>query len=164
MKMMFHRSLRCLPLFLLLSVSSLFVLSAMLSACAPSVSLYDHYAYTQATGLKVDALDLMDKAVDSASVYRAEIESLRLKVEKMVEYEQGRPNNDLSAEMWRTLKSPDRKLLGGFLLRWREKGRLSRAFITEAKALIAEAFDLIIGLESGKIPAKDAKDQFLKLD
>jgi hypothetical protein len=124
-------------------------------ACS-TISTYDQYAYTQTTSLKVEALSLMGKASRDAASQNEAIEQLLLNVEKAYEYEKGRPKNELTTRMWDVLKSPDRNLLGGFVKRWREKKRLSQAFIEEAKELVAEAFDLISGLESQKIKEDDA--------
>ena len=60
-------------------------------------------------------------------------------------------NNDISAQQWRILIDSERNLLGGFLARWKKESRLSATFVTEAKGLVSDVFDTIIGLESGKI-------------
>ena len=129
--------------------------------CA-TISMYDHYAYTQTTSLKVDALALMGKATSNAASHAEAIEQLLVKVDKAYEYEKGRPKNEITTRMWDVLKNPDRNLLGGFVKRWREKGKLSQAFVEEAKDLIGEAFDLISGLESQKIKEDDAAAKFAK--
>jgi hypothetical protein len=121
-----------------------------------TISVFDQYAYTQTTSIKVDALALMDKAVGDVSAQGEAIDQLLLKVDKAYEYEKGRPKNEISARMWEVLKNPDRNLLGGFVKRWRQQGALSQAFIEESKGLVAEAFDLISGLESQKIKPDEA--------
>jgi hypothetical protein len=127
-----------------------------------SISLFDQYAYTQATSLKVDALALMGKATEQAPMYNEAIEQLLIKVDKAYEYEKGRPKNEITTRMWDVLKNPDRNLLGGFVKRWREKGQLSQAFIDESKELVGEAFDLISSLESRKIKEDEAAAKFGK--
>ncbi len=116
-----------------------------------SISLYDHYAYTQSTGLKVDSIKLMNKATEDFTKHEAEVDDLLTRIEKAYEYEKARPKNVITAKMWEKLKDPDKNLLGGFLKFWQEKKTLSKTFVEEAKKTVSDAFDQIIGLESGKI-------------
>jgi hypothetical protein len=85
------------------------------------------------------------------------VDTLKIKLEKAYEYAKGRPKNDIVTKQWEIMKNPNRNLLGGFLVRWKKKGVLSKTFIAEAKKNIALGFDQIIGLESGKIKPKDSK-------
>ena len=121
-----------------------------LSGCT-SISLHDHYAYTQSINLKVDAIKLMDLAVENFSKHEGEVNNFLTRIEKAYEYEKVRPKNEITIAMWEKLKDPEGNLLGGFIKRWEEKKKLSKAFIEEAKKIINDAFDQIIGLESGKI-------------
>jgi len=116
-----------------------------------SISLFDHYAYTQATSLKVDSLKLMAKATEDFTKHEAEVDDLLTRIEKAYEYEKARPKNVITTKMWEKLKDPEKNLLGGFLKFWQENKTLSRAFVVEARKIISDAFDQIIGLESGKI-------------
>ena len=122
-----------------------------LSSCAPHISPFSQTAYRQATSLKVESLELMNEATTPYEEHEQDVEELRTEVEKAYEYAKGLPNNEVTTRQWDILKDPGRNLLGGFLERWRERSTLSRAFVDEAKALVADAFDTIIGLESGKI-------------
>jgi hypothetical protein len=47
--------------------------------------------------------------------------------------------------------------LGGFLKRWKDEETLSAMFVSEAQILVSDAFDAIIGLESGKIKPSEIK-------
>jgi hypothetical protein len=116
-----------------------------------SISLFDHYAYTQSTGLKVDSLKLMNKATEDFSRHEAEVDDLLTRIEKAYEYEKARPKNVITTKMWEKLKDSEKNLLGGFLKFWQEKKTLSKTFVEEAKKTVSDAFDQIIGLESGKI-------------
>lgn len=129
----------------------------LFDGCAPLISSFDQVAYEKATSLKVEALALMDKASESYSEHQKNANEVLLEAEKAYEYAKGQPKNEISAKQWEKLIDPQKNLLGGFLKRWKEKGNLSEAFIREAKGLITEAFDLIIGLESGKIKPSDIK-------
>ena len=92
----------------------------------------------------------MDKAVRPFAEHRPEVEIFRLNIEKAYEYAKGLPKNEITARQWEILKDPNRKLLGGFLKRWEEKSKLSEVFVREAQIQVAEGFDTIIELESGK--------------
>lgn len=59
--------------------------------------------------------------------------------------------------MWKILIDPDQNLLGGFLSRWKREETLSKIFIKQNRKLIADAFDTIIKLESGKIKPSEVK-------
>ena len=135
------------PLFAFISL--LLILSG-LPGCA-SVSLFSPAAYEQATSLKVESLILMDKAEEPFERHRSDVDALRIMIEKAYEYAKGRPGNEITARQWELLKDPDRNLLGGFMKRWQERSTLPGAFISEANGVISDAFDTIIGLESGKI-------------
>lgn len=127
------------------------LLAMLLCGCGSSISIYDATAYKLATDLKAESLTLMEKAVEPATVHGETIDALRLDLLKALEYERGRPDNELSTRMWSILLDPNRNLLGGFLRRWEESGPLSSAFVSEARGQVGEAFDQIIGLEIGKL-------------
>ncbi len=137
----------------------LMIMSVVAAGCY-TISTFDQYAYQQTTSLKVDALALMDLAVDSASTHFAEINDITTRIDKAYEYEKLRPKNEISAGMWDILKNPDRNLLGGFLKRWQERQLLNAAYIEDKKEQIARAFDIIAGLESSKLKAEEAQSLF----
>ncbi len=134
------------------------LLAAAVASCGPTISTFSPIAYEQATSLKVDALALMGRATEPFADHRAETESLTVRLAKAYEFAKGRPNNDISAQQWRILIDAERNLLGGFLARWKKESKLSATFVTEAKGLVSDAFDTIIGLESGKIQPDQVKE------
>ncbi len=127
-----------------------------LTGCAPTISPYSPTAYELATSLKVESLALMAKATEPYERHAAEVDALRLQLAKAHEFARGRPRNEESTRQWAILLDPERNLLGGFLARWQESSTLSPAFVEQAQQLVADAFDTIIGLESGKIRRADA--------
>jgi hypothetical protein len=127
------------------------LLAGAVTSCRPTISTFSPVAYEQATSLKVDALAVMDRATEPYAEHRAEAESLGVRLAKAYEFAKGRPKNDLSARQWQILIDPERHLLGGFLARWKKEAKLSTTFVTEAKGLVSDAFDTVIGLESGKL-------------
>lgn len=134
-------------------VLCLFILG-LLHSCAP-ISEYSPYAYQQAVSLKVEFLALMEQAVNSFQEMKDDVDELKIELLKAYEFSKGRPHNEISTGQWEILIDPDRNLLGGFLKRWEEQSTLSQFFINEAKGLVSDAFDTIIGLESGKIKPSD---------
>jgi hypothetical protein len=99
----------------------------------------------------VESLVLMENGADSFNVYIAEINELKLKLDKAYEYEKGRPKNSITTKMWQKLTDPNIDLLGGFLSLWEKQRVLSKTFIEGKKKQVSTAFDLIIDLESKKI-------------
>jgi len=131
----------------------------LLSACA-TISPFSPRAYELATSLKVDSLALMSKASEPFSTHRAAVEHLKLDIDKAYEFARGRPKNETSTEQWAVLRDPNRDLLGGFLRRWEQapNGKLNPVIVKEMRGNIADAFDAIIQLESGKRRA-DGKEK-----
>jgi len=140
-----------------LCLLSLLICAVSLNGCSPSISLFDEQAYRQAVNLKVDALDLMQKARAPYADYQSDVADLQKELNRAYEYANGQPRNDWSARQWALLKDPERNLLGGFLKHWKDESRLSPVLIEEAKKNVAAAFDTIIELESGKIKPSELR-------
>ena len=128
----------------------------LLISCS-SISEFSSVAYKQAVDLKVESLELMSYAAEDYSIYETEVETLWHELRKAYEFAKGRPDNEISTEQWEILIDEERNLLGGFLKRWEEEGILNEMFVTEAQMLVSDAFDTIIGLESGKINPTEIK-------
>lgn len=128
-----------------------FITACIFSACSPSISRFNEQAYQQAVSLKIESLALTDKADEPYENHRSEIEDLQLNLQKAYEYAKGRPDNAITVRQWEILLDPERNSLGGLLARWEENNQLSGVFVQEAKGLISDGFDAIIGLESGKV-------------
>ena len=139
----------CLPV--------IFIIIGVVCLGCATISPYSEIAYQQATSLKVDSLALMAKATEPYAQHQAEVEALRLKIDKAYEYAKGLPNNAITTSQWEILKAPDRHLLGGFLEFWRTKSTLSATYIADKQRQVGAAFDQIIGLESGKIKPSELK-------
>ena len=119
-------------------------------ACASSIAPFSSIAFEQATSLKVEALAVMTKATARFDSNKAAVEELKTNLDKAHEFAKNRPKNEYSTQQWAKIKDPDSNLLGGFLKRWEQQSVLSRVFVDEAKRLVSDAFDEIIGLETGK--------------
>ena len=122
------------------------------------IAHYDQVAYEHATNAKVDTLALMDKATGNYDEHRKEVEALVIELNKAYEYDRGRALNKITVAQWNVLRDPNRNLVGGFLKMWKTKGSLSATFIDEKKQQIADAFDQIILLESGKQKSAEVKE------
>lgn len=120
-----------------------------------TISPFDQYAYAQTTSVKVDGLNLMDRAKDEFSKHQASVSEYQIKLQKVYEYEKNRPKNEISIKLWDKLLDPNGHLLGGFLSRWEKEKKLSETFIAEEKKLVDKAFDQLAGLESKKIKSSD---------
>ncbi len=124
-------------------------------------AVYDQHSYQKSVEIKVEASSLMDKATTAYSDNLVEIEALDKEIQKIVEYEKNKPNNEITYAMWKILSNKEKNLLSGFFKRWKEKGQLSQFFITEAKAQVLEAMDLLIQYEGKK--DKESKDKLLDI-
>jgi len=127
-----------------------FVVVLLGSCSALKTAPYDQYSFQKAVELKVEASNLMDKATTPFSEHEEEVEDLMLELEKMVVYEQNKPNNGISYEMWKLMANKDKNLLTGLLQRWEEQGQLGQVFLSEAKSQVIEAIDMIILYEGKK--------------
>jgi hypothetical protein len=123
------------------------------ASCSSSIAPYSETAYTRAVSLKVESLRLMSQAGHPYEDFAGKVRNLQIELDKTYEFARGRPRNEHSTRQWEILLDRERNLLGGFLRRWEESVALTWPFIEEAKVLVADAFDTIIGLESGKIKA-----------
>ncbi len=119
--------------------------------CA-TVASKDSVSLQNAIDLKVESLALVEKAVDPPEMHSTQIDDLRLKLLKALEYEKTRGElNAVSIEQWKILIDPNGHLLGGFLQKWETDGiGRSPAFLNGVKQTITQAFDHIIKLESQK--------------
>jgi len=132
------------------------LLACLLMAACNTIATYDQAAYEHATSAKVDTLALMDKATDSYSSHAKEVEALNLTLQKAYEYDKGRPLDQITIALWDKLLDPNRDLLGGFLREWKDEGPLLPKYVQRKKAQVGEGFDIIVGLESGKIKPSEA--------
>jgi hypothetical protein len=121
-----------------------------LLSCA-TISTFDQQAYSNTVSVKVDAMNMMDLAVDDYNTHEASVKTLLTELQKTYEYEKNRPKNGITLQLWDKLLDKNGHLLGGFLARWQTEKKLNAVYIQEAKKLVDKAFDQIAGLESKKI-------------
>ena len=133
---------------LLALLAPIFVVLAVLSCSVTSP--FNERAYDIATTAKVDALAVVTSATEPYATHASEVHALKLEIDKAYEFAKGRPHNEEATQQWAIIRDPQRNSLGGLLRRWQERGTLDGAFVDEAQALIADGFDTVIELESGK--------------
>lgn len=143
-------------------ISSLLFLFTITTSCESiKTAMYDQYSYQQTTAIKVEALSVMNKATTPFSNNKEVVEKLLLDVDKLVEYEKNKPNNEITYAMWQILMNKEKNLLRGFFKRWEEKGSFTPVFLEESKKQVTDALDLLIQYEVKK--DKQSKDSLLDL-
>jgi hypothetical protein len=136
---------------------------AMLTTACESVktAIFDQYSYQKTTELKVETSNLMDKATNPYKDHKEEVEKLLVDIQKLMEYEKNKPNNEITFAMWQLLNNKEKNLLAGFFKRWEEKETFSPVFLEESKNQVLEALDLLIQYEIKK--DKQSKDSLLEI-
>lgn len=129
----------------------IFIVLLLSIGCTPLIARYDQYSYQEAISLKVDAVNLIASATDSISKHLLEVNAVNTRIEKLYEYEKGKPNNTITTQQWEILKNPDRNLYGGFIKEWKNNGKLKPVYVSDKQDQIGKAFDVIIKLEAHKI-------------
>ncbi len=118
--------------------------------CKPTIALYDQYAYTQATSLKVDmqnlALESQNANYNDAT---ADITKVNTELQKAYEYNKGRDLNSLSTKQYEILLS-ENDFYKQFLNNWKSSGKESATFAQNVSDKIGQLMDQIIKLENGK--------------
>ncbi len=140
------------------SIFYFLLLLVLFTSCeALKTAPYDQYSYQNTIEIKVDASRLMDKAVNPYENHLEEVETLFIDIEKMIEYEKNKPNNEITYAMWQILSDEEKNLLAGFFKRWKDQGSFSETFLTESKAQVMEAMDILIQYEGRKDPESKNK-------
>jgi len=136
---------------------SIYLFFTILFFSCSTISKFDQYAYTQATSIKVDALNLMSLATDDYNLHTEEVKKVQTQIEKIYEYEKNRPKNSVTTKMWGNMLDSSGRLFGGFIQYWKKKGKLKPANIENEKEMISYSFDQIAQLESKKIKRSEVK-------
>ena len=140
----------------------LFIFSFAISSCnSTRTAFFDQYSYEKTIELKVETVSLMNKSTILYSENKEDIDKLFLNIEKLVEYEKNKPDNEITFQMWQLLNDKEKNLVAGFFKRWETKGIVSHSFSEESKKQVLEAFDLLIQYEIKK--DKQAKDELIEL-
>lgn len=73
----------------------------------------DQYGYAQTTGIKVDALKLMDRSIKPFNSQLEAIENFTDQWNTLYEYEVHCRNNGIQIARWDPLRNPDKHLISG---------------------------------------------------
>jgi hypothetical protein len=119
--------------------------------CGPTIAVYDQYSYTQATSVKVDALNVVAMGTEDYASHQKDATALKLEIQKIYEYDKNLPKNAITTKQWEIVIDSSGHSMGGFLYRWQKEGKLGAAFVNDKKVQIGADFDQIIQLEAAKI-------------
>jgi hypothetical protein len=126
------------------------LLFSLLFSCKATIALYDQYAYTQATSLKVD---LQNLALESDSISfetaKPDIDKVDIELQKAYEYNKGRDNNSISSKQYEILLADDH-FYKSFLKDWKAKGKESAIMSQNISEEIGDLMDQVIKAENGK--------------
>ena len=118
---------------------------------ASKMAPYDAIAHERAKTIKTAAEELIGMATEDYSTHEPRVGEFQTMVDRQIELEVGRgEKNQKTVSMWNLLMNPNEKLMGGFLKRWKEQGKLSQTFVDEIRPLVARNIDKILNLESKK--------------
>lgn len=135
----------------------------LIVGCSPLISQFDATSYRDATSLKVDSLVIMGEATDPYRLHSHDVDLLEIKLDKAYEYTKGIPHNEITAQMWKKMITPNKGLLGEFLYRWKKKGSFPAFYVREEKKMVAHAFDDIICLEANKRKISDCNNKLSRI-
>jgi hypothetical protein len=128
------------------------VFGAAIIGCSTLIPApYSQGIYDQLVDAQKDALVLMDKGTGTYADNQSDVEALTLKMETLKNAILKRSSNkDISYKQYEILMAPDKGLLGEFLIRWKEKGPQSKAFLDEWKTNVTASFDEMISTETAR--------------
>lgn len=129
----------------------LLITSNFLVSCTTfKTALFDQHSYEEAISIKVESINLIEKATEAYPEHSTNVEKVLLNAQKLHEYEKNKPNNETTTKMWAMLIDTDKNLLAGFFKRWKSETKLSASFTTEAKKQIEEAMQILLKFEGQK--------------
>lgn len=122
------------------------LLTASFSLGLPGCVTFDQVAYNNATSLKLDLPELMEKAVESFSKYTKEVDNIRQRLDE-AELHSGsqRRNQDVTAA-WSQVKS----LANPFFDEWKKKGQLTQVYAKERADQVRKSLEFIAEAERAK--------------
>jgi hypothetical protein len=132
---------------------TLFSISFSFQSCNPAKGMpaMDTFSMDQNEIIKNQVLSLMKKGGKNYVDVASDVMSLKNTITDQISYERDRGENNMkTVQMWETMMDPNQNLLGGFLNRWENDGKLNGVFIKEAARVVGKNFDKIISLEKKK--------------
>lgn len=127
--------------------------SISFQSCNPAKGMVaqDMETLTGLETLKLDAVSIMKKGAKSFSSMAPQINEFKAKMTDQIDYEKAKGDKNLkTVQMLEILNNPEGNLLGGFLSRWENEGKLQAPFIKEIAGVVTKNFDKVINLEKKK--------------
>lgn len=129
-------------------LSILFLFS---SCVANRMVPFDLDALNMGKEIKTEALNLMGLAGQDYSASASKVTAFKNKVNSHIEYESARgEKNQTTVDMWKLLMKPDGNLLGGFLTKWKNEGKMNPVLVSQFKNEVGKNLDKILSLENKK--------------
>lgn len=129
-------------------LSILFLFS---SCIANRMVPFDLDALNMGKEIKTEALNLMGLASQDYTASADKVMNFKNKVTDHIAYEESRgEKNQTTVDMWKLLMKPDGNLLGGFLTKWQNDGKLNPVLVSQFKNEVGKNLDKILSLENKK--------------
>lgn len=132
---------------------ALFSISLSFQSCNPAKGMvpFDAFSLSRTIDIKAQAIDLMKRGGKSFSSVSEDVSDFKATANSLIDFERDRGEKNLkTVQMWELMMDPNQNLLGGFLNRWENEGKLNGPFIREAAGVVSKNFDKIIKLEKKK--------------
>lgn len=130
---------------------ALFAASFSLQSCSTKMSPRDDYSLEETESIKIETVELMKRAGKDYSTMSEPVNALKSRINNLMDYERDKGEmNTKTVQMWELLMNPDQNLVGGFLNRWKNEGKLNGVFMKEAIGVVSKNFDKITKLERKK--------------
>ena len=113
-----------------------------------SSTQFSETAYNTDKQLKAESLAVIDRAKNKTpyTSVAADVDALTGKLDNAIALEQARAKNTPTIAQWKKIKAQLSSLFGV----WKSKGTLSPAFVDDARAQVANLFDILINTENDK--------------
>lgn len=110
---------------------------------------YDAYSHQETIDVKNQTLQLMDSSANKYVNYELKIDSLKIRITKLYDYQKTRENNFATIEQWKTLLR-DNGTFYNFFNYWKSSIKIDSGYLKFIKPQMRLSFDQIIELESAK--------------
>lgn len=133
-----------------IAIVLLVTLTLALYGCV-STPAYNQTEYDRVITLKVDAVNLLQKASEDFQTHKTDVDNIKHEMSVLYEYAKNLPNNEEEIKMIQIMNNSDGTLLGKALADWEKKGTLSQSYSEGLISNISDGFDQISGLISHRI-------------
>ncbi len=121
-----------------------------LIACTSAIPRRDSAAIAEAEAIRTAAISLMAAAGEPFAGHAAEAAALTARIGQARDAAKAMPGSGDIASAWADLIDPAGTLLGKYLAEWEARGTLAAALRQEFSAVITDALDDVVKLETQK--------------